>query len=99
MSIELSDVAILERAREVMQGIKPYVQSHGGTVEVLSVRDGVVDVEFRAACRFCEMKAVTFGGTVRPVLLELEGVVGVTCRAVELSPERLDRIAEFFGQP
>lgn len=96
MSTENNDAAILTRAREVVQGLKPYVQSHGGTVEVVSVRNGVVDVEFRAACRFCEMKAVTFGGTLRPALLEVEGVTGVTCRAVDLSPERLDRIAEFF---
>jgi Fe-S cluster biogenesis protein NfuA len=47
--------AVLEvHARRVVDEVAgPYAASHGGGIELLSVRDGVVDVRLRGACHGC----------------------------------------------
>lgn len=87
--VEREVVEVLDRQ------IRPFVQSHGGDVLVDSVRDGRVHVRFVAACIGCGLRPVTFGATVRPRLLQVPGVVAVSCEEMELSPAQLDRIAVF----
>ena len=82
--------AILDR------DVRPYIQGHGGDVEVTGIDGGHVAVRFRAACNACELKMVTFAATVRPKLLAIPGVKSVTCASVPLSPEKLDSINRFF---
>jgi Fe-S cluster biogenesis protein NfuA len=92
----LPDESVLRAVVETLdREIRPFVQSHGGDVLVDSVQDGHVFVRFVAACIGCGLRPVTFGGTVRPRLLQLPGVVAVSCEGVELSSARLDAIAAF----
>jgi Fe-S cluster biogenesis protein NfuA len=83
--------------QEIMdRQIRPYIQAHGGDVEVAGIDRGHVSVTFCAACNACELRMVTFAATVRPKLLAVPGVDSVTCASVPLSPERLDAISRFF---
>src|SRR6187397_452269 len=40
----LFPVPLEERVREALDSVRPYMESHGGSVELLSVRDGVATI-------------------------------------------------------
>jgi Fe-S cluster biogenesis protein NfuA len=77
--------------------IRPYLQAHGGDVEVVGINNGVVNIRMFAACGACELKPVTFSSRVRAEILRVPGVREVTCASVPFTPKRLDRIADFFA--
>lgn len=85
-----------ELVRALDQRIRPFLQSHGGDVQLLSWTDGQVKVKFVAACSACDLRTVTFAATVRARLLEVPGVESVVCDSVAVGPAHLDRIARFF---
>jgi Fe-S cluster biogenesis protein NfuA len=77
--------------------VRPFIQGHGGDVEIVEVVDATVKVRFRAACQNCELKSVTYAGRIRPALLALPQVDRVECAEVSLSEARLDSIQAFFA--
>jgi len=77
--------------------VRPYIQAHGGDVEVVSIVDGVVEVRMFAACGSCELKDVTFAGRIRSELLTVPGIHSVRSGQVPLGDRHLDRIAAFFA--
>lgn len=77
--------------------VRPFMQSHGGDVEIERIEGDHVHVRMFAACGACELKPVTFASRIRSTLLEVPGVAEVECSSVPLSPKRLDMIAEFFA--
>ena len=46
-------------AEEALDEVRPYIESHGGEVELLSVDDGVVRVRLRGSCVGCAGSAMT----------------------------------------
>ena len=49
----LHPVPVEERVRDALAGVLPYLESHGGSVELLEVTDGVVHVRLRGSCSGC----------------------------------------------
>lgn len=47
------------RVRTALDGVRPYLGSHGGDVELLEVRDSVVRLRLLGSCRSCPSSAVT----------------------------------------
>jgi Fe-S cluster biogenesis protein NfuA/nitrite reductase/ring-hydroxylating ferredoxin subunit len=47
------------QVEEALDEIRPYVESHGGEVELLDVDDGVVHVRMSGACHGCAGSAIT----------------------------------------
>lgn len=74
------DIATM--TRQVLDGVRPGLQSHGGDVEFDSVRDGVAFVRLTGACNGCSMAAVTMREGVEAALVA--GVPGIT--GVEVLP-------------
>lgn len=70
------------QVQQVLAGVRIGLQSHGGDVELDSIRDGVVYVKLEGACNGCSMAAVTMRDGVEKALVE--GVPGVT--GVEVLP-------------
>jgi nitrite reductase/ring-hydroxylating ferredoxin subunit/Fe-S cluster biogenesis protein NfuA len=70
------------RARQVLDGVRPGLQSHGGDVELDGIRDGVAYVRLSGACNGCSMAAVTMREGVEAALVA--GVPGLT--GVEVLP-------------
>lgn len=69
---------ITTQTRQVLDGVRVGLQSHGGDVELDSVRDGVAHVRLHGACNGCSMAAVTMRDSVEKALVEgVPGVVGV----------------------
>lgn len=73
---------VTTQARQVLERVRAGLQTHGGDVELDSVRDGVVYVRLQGACNGCSMAAVTMRDGVEKALIE--GVPGVT--GVEVLP-------------
>jgi nitrite reductase/ring-hydroxylating ferredoxin subunit/Fe-S cluster biogenesis protein NfuA len=73
---------VTTQTRQVLEGVRAGLQTHGGDVELDSVRDGVVYVRLQGACNGCSMAAVTMRDGVEKALIE--GVPGVT--GVEVLP-------------
>lgn len=58
--------------------IQPYLRSHGGGVEVVSVEEGIVYVKMLGACDGCPLIDVTLRQGIEEMLLEnVPGVVAV----------------------
>jgi Fe-S cluster biogenesis protein NfuA len=49
----------LAAAEEALASIRPYIHSHGGKVEVLETRQGVVRLRMSGACSGCSASAIT----------------------------------------
>ncbi|MCY0875428.1 MAG: NifU family protein [Firmicutes bacterium] len=47
------------RVQEVIEELRPALQSDGGDVELVSVEDGVVTLQLTGACSGCPMSTMT----------------------------------------
>lgn len=50
---------VADRAREVIESFRPFIQADGGDIEFISCDDGVVTVRLRGACTGCPHAAIT----------------------------------------
>jgi Fe-S cluster biogenesis protein NfuA/nitrite reductase/ring-hydroxylating ferredoxin subunit len=55
----LHPVPVEARVREALDGVRPYLESHGGDVELLAVEDGVARLRLDGSCSGCPSSAVT----------------------------------------
>jgi len=46
-------------AEEALDEIRPYIEGHGGALELVDVRDGVISVRMSGACNGCAASAMT----------------------------------------
>lgn len=63
--VGLDDRTVVERALDT---VRPYLQSHGGEVEVIEVGDGQVTVRLAGACVGCSASAITLQRGVEEAL-------------------------------
>lgn len=57
-------------AEEALDSVRPYIESHGGEVELLGVEDGIVRVRLQGACVGCAGSAITLKRGIEEVLRE-----------------------------
>ncbi len=55
---------------EALDEVRPYIESHGGGLELLDVEDGVVHVRMSGACNGCAGSAITLRRGVEEILRE-----------------------------
>ncbi|MFT3864472.1 MAG: NifU family protein [Solirubrobacterales bacterium] len=81
---DLYPVSLAERVREALTEVRPYLDSHGGDVELLGVEDGVVRLRLAGSCDGCPASASTLELAIEEALertapdmvgLEVEGLV------------------------
>jgi Fe-S cluster biogenesis protein NfuA len=48
-----------DEVRKAIEEIRPQIKVHGGDVELISIRDGVVKVKLTGACVGCPMSQMT----------------------------------------
>ena len=81
---DLYPVPLEERVAEALEGVRPYMESHGGDVELLGVADGVAHLRLQGSCRSCAASSATLELAVRQALeevapdlrgMEVDGVV------------------------
>jgi Fe-S cluster biogenesis protein NfuA/nitrite reductase/ring-hydroxylating ferredoxin subunit len=80
---DLHPVPLAERVGDALEQVRPYMESHGGNVELLSLQDGVARISLRGSCSDCAASAVTLELAIKQALeeaapdlegLEVEGV-------------------------
>jgi Fe-S cluster biogenesis protein NfuA/nitrite reductase/ring-hydroxylating ferredoxin subunit len=55
----LHPVAVEERVRGALEGVLPYLESHGGNVQLVGVEDGVVRLRLEGSCSGCPSSSMT----------------------------------------
>jgi len=67
-----------DAARRALEPMKPYLQEHGGDVEVIGVSNGVVRVRLAGACSGCTASAITLREGVEEALRDgMPGFQGI----------------------
>jgi Fe-S cluster biogenesis protein NfuA/nitrite reductase/ring-hydroxylating ferredoxin subunit len=81
---DLYPVPIEERVMAALDSVRPYMESHGGNVELLGVEDGVAKLRLQGSCKSCRASSSTLELAVRQALeqaapdlegMDVEGVV------------------------
>lgn len=58
-----------EKVEEVLDRIRPAIQSDGGDVELINIReDNVIEVRLQGACKGCPMAALTLKAGIERVI-------------------------------
>jgi Fe-S cluster biogenesis protein NfuA/nitrite reductase/ring-hydroxylating ferredoxin subunit len=84
---DLHPVPLEQRVQEALDSVRPYMESHGGNVELLSIEHGVARIHLRGSCSDCSASSVTLELAIKQALeqaapdldgLEVEGVAPQT---------------------
>ncbi|MDX8533116.1 NifU family protein [Mesorhizobium sp. VK25A] len=62
--------SLSERVEAALDGVRPMLASHGGDVELVSVRPPAIEVRFTGACDGCPASALTFHAGVKKAVEE-----------------------------
>ncbi|WP_006242885.1 NifU family protein [Mycolicibacterium tusciae] len=89
------------RIEDALDGVRPYLGSHGGDVTLLEVVDDVVRLQFSGSCKSCPSSAVTLELTVEDAVraaapeiasIEVVAAEAVTSTAVISAESLLSRV-------
>lgn len=81
---DIHPVPLRERVLQALGRVRPYMESHGGNVELLGLQDGVARISLHGSCSDCAASAVTLELAIKRALeatapdlegLEVEGAV------------------------
>jgi Fe-S cluster biogenesis protein NfuA/nitrite reductase/ring-hydroxylating ferredoxin subunit len=67
---DLYPVPIEERVMQALDSVRPYMESHGGNVELLGVEDGVARLRLEGSCKSCRASSSTLELAVKQALQE-----------------------------
>ena len=67
---DLVDIDEQIQVEEALDHVRPYIESHGGGLELLEVDDGVVHVRLSGSCNGCAGSAITLRRGVEEILRE-----------------------------
>ena len=82
----LYPVPLEERVMQALDSMRPFLASHGGNVELVSVEEGVARLRLQGSCNGCPSSAATLENALKEAIeeaapdllgLEVEGVVGL----------------------
>jgi Fe-S cluster biogenesis protein NfuA len=72
------------------------LSAHAGGIELVEVADGIARLRYTGMCTGCPLRPLTTMSTVRPALLELDGVAAVEVEGSRISAEAEARLAAAF---
>ena len=87
----LHPVDIETRVIEALDGVRPYLKSHGGNVEFVKIEDGKAYLRLDGSCNGCSSSTMTLKSAIEDAInkaapdldgLELEGVAELPTRPV-----------------
>jgi Fe-S cluster biogenesis protein NfuA len=67
---DLYPVGLHERVLEALDTVRPYMESHGGSVELVSLTDGIARLELRGSCNGCSASRATLEQAIEQALAE-----------------------------
>jgi Fe-S cluster biogenesis protein NfuA len=66
----LHPIPLEARVRRALDEVRPYLDSHGGNVELLGVEGGVVRLRMQGSCHGCPSSAATMTSTIEDAIYE-----------------------------
>ncbi len=66
----LHPLAVEDRVRDALAGVMPYLQSHGGSVELLGIEQGIVRLRLQGSCSGCPSSALTLKSAIEEAIFE-----------------------------
>jgi Fe-S cluster biogenesis protein NfuA/nitrite reductase/ring-hydroxylating ferredoxin subunit len=81
---DLYPVPVEQRVMQALDTVRPYMESHGGNVELLGIEDGIAKLRLEGSCKSCRASSSTLELAVRQALeeaapdldgMDVEGVV------------------------
>jgi Fe-S cluster biogenesis protein NfuA/nitrite reductase/ring-hydroxylating ferredoxin subunit len=66
----LYPVDLETRVRAALDEVRPYMESHGGDVELLALEDGVARLRLRGSCEGCPASSATLELAIKKALME-----------------------------
>jgi Fe-S cluster biogenesis protein NfuA/nitrite reductase/ring-hydroxylating ferredoxin subunit len=90
---DLHPVPLADRVQAALDSVRPYMESHGGDVELLGLDSGVARIHLRGSCSDCSASSVTLELAIKQALedaapdlvgLEVEGVAPQTVNGTGL---------------
>jgi Fe-S cluster biogenesis protein NfuA/nitrite reductase/ring-hydroxylating ferredoxin subunit len=91
---DLHPVPVEERVAEALDSVRPYLESHGGAVELAGVEDDVVHVRMSGSCNGCPSSTMTLKLAIEDAIqrmapevqrVEAEGVSGPQLLQLEVA--------------
>jgi Fe-S cluster biogenesis protein NfuA/nitrite reductase/ring-hydroxylating ferredoxin subunit len=94
---DLHPISLEQRVQQALDSVRPYMESHGGNVELLSLEHGVARIHLQGSCSDCSASSVTLELAIKQALeeaapdlegLEVEGVSPQALPVVMSDPTR-----------
>jgi Fe-S cluster biogenesis protein NfuA/nitrite reductase/ring-hydroxylating ferredoxin subunit len=94
---DLYPVPIEERVAEALDNVRPYMESHGGDVELVSLEEGVARIRLEGSCDGCPASSSTLELAIKTALEEsAPDLLGIEVEGIE--QDLLDPV-EVTGTP
>jgi Fe-S cluster biogenesis protein NfuA/nitrite reductase/ring-hydroxylating ferredoxin subunit len=91
---DLYPVPIEERVVQALDTVRPYMESHGGNVELLGIEDGIAKLRLEGSCKSCRASSSTLELAVRQALEEAApDLLGMDVEGVMEEEEEVTGIA------
>ena len=74
--------------------LSKFISNHADGIELSQVTGGEIEVKFTGMCAGCPYRPVTMASTVRPALMEIDGVTSVRAVGSRISEQAEKRLAE-----
>ena len=85
----LYPVPLDQRVQEALESVRPYMHSHGGDVELISLEDGVARLRLQGSCHGCPGSAATLEQAISDALAEAApDLAGLVVEGVEAPARR-----------
>jgi Fe-S cluster biogenesis protein NfuA len=84
----INPVPVKTRVAAAIEKTRPYLQSHGGEVELASVEDGVVHVKLKGSCGHCSSSSDTLRDSVEAAIYNAAPEVATVVAESVSSPVR-----------
>ncbi|HUA02739.1 MAG TPA: NifU family protein [Solirubrobacteraceae bacterium] len=68
---DLHPIPLEQRVQAALDSVRPYMESHGGNVELLSLEQGVARIHLRGSCSDCSASSVTLELAIKQALEEM----------------------------
>lgn len=66
----LHPIPLETRVRQALDKVRPYLQSHGGNVDLVGVDEGVVRLRMQGSCSGCPSSAMTLKSSIEEAIYE-----------------------------
>ena len=81
---DLYPVPVEERVTEALDNVRPYMESHGGNVELVSLEEGVARIRLEGSCDGCPASSSTLELAIKTALEETApDLLGIEVEGIE----------------